>query len=129
MDRDRPVSGLRAAALAMALFAITLNFLQPLAHAALLREGAPSVLWTAFCNSMAADPASQKSDGTVPADAQDHGCCLGLAHASALLTPTAAFIVLPPVATARAALRSTGQSTPTGIRDGPFSPRGPPSFV
>ena len=39
MDRKRPDQGWRAAAFAAALFAITLNFLQPLAHAAMLRGG------------------------------------------------------------------------------------------
>jgi hypothetical protein len=37
MIRRRLDQGWRAAALAAALFAITLNFLQPLAHAALMR--------------------------------------------------------------------------------------------
>ena len=44
MSRRRSDQGWRAAALAAALFAITLNFLQPLAHAALMRSGAPAKL-------------------------------------------------------------------------------------
>ena len=48
MDRRRSEQGWRAAALAAALFAITLNFLQPLAHAALMRSGAPAN-WAAMC--------------------------------------------------------------------------------
>src|SRR5262249_39305786 len=55
MDRGRPVTGWRAATFAAALFAITLNFLQPLAHAALLRDGGPvaaASLWGAFCIGM-----------------------------------------------------------------------------
>jgi len=42
-DRAYRPSGWRATALAVALFAITLNFLQPLAHAALMRGGEPSI--------------------------------------------------------------------------------------
>ena len=49
MMRKRPNQGWRGMARAVALFAITLNFLQPLAHAALMRDGAPSALWTAMC--------------------------------------------------------------------------------
>ena len=56
MIARRPEAGWRASALAVALFAITLNFLQPLAHAAMMRDGMPSTLWTVFCNSSAADP-------------------------------------------------------------------------
>ena len=47
MIAKRSDQGWRAMALAIALFAITLNFLQPLAHAAMMRDGAPSALWTA----------------------------------------------------------------------------------
>ncbi len=46
MDRTLPLSGPRLSALAAALFAITLNFLQPLAHAAMLRDGAPRAMWS-----------------------------------------------------------------------------------
>ncbi len=50
--------------MAVALFAITLNFLQPVVHAALMRDGAPSALWTVFCNATAADPDGKS--GSVP---------------------------------------------------------------
>ena len=53
MTAQRTDSPMRALGLAVALFAITLNFLQPLAHAAMMRSGAPETLWTAFCNSTA----------------------------------------------------------------------------
>ncbi len=125
---SRPAeTGWRAPALAVALFAITLNVLQPLAHAALLRDGAPSALWTMFCNSAAADPDSSKP---VPVHAADqHECCLGLAHAPALLEPSKTFLPLPPVQPAQAPAAAAHQPSPVGIRDGPHRPRGPPSFL
>lgn len=133
MDRCRPASGprasgLRALAPALALLAITLNFLQPLAHAALMREGSPQVLWTAFCNSMdATSPAD--SPGPVPVAKQAHECCLGLAHSPSLLAPATSFIAVPPVSLAAAPLPRFEPAPAIAIRDGPASPRGPPSFV
>ena len=44
MVRNRPDQGWRAAAFAVALFAITLNFLQPLAPAVLMRDGGPEAV-------------------------------------------------------------------------------------
>ena len=129
MDRKPPVTGTRAAALAAALFAITLNFLQPLAHAAMLRDGSPQALWTAFCNSMTADPAGDSSSEGLPAAAAVHVCCLGLAHAPALVEPSEVFVVVAPVAIKLAPLSSIGLITPVGNRDGPTRPRGPPSLV
>ena len=67
-----------------ALFAVTLNFLQPLAHAASMRDGNPSALWSMFCNSAVADP-DNKADATPPKSANTHECCLGLAHAPSLI--------------------------------------------
>ena len=114
-------------AMAVALFAITFNFLQPLAHAALMRDGAPSSLWTAFCNSTAADPAGKS--GSLPAATQEHECCLGLAHAPVLAAPPTAFVLVAPVAAVTAPLLAAEQATPVGIRDGPSQPRGPPLLV
>lgn len=127
MDRTRPEAGWRATALAVALLAITFNFLQPLAHAALMRNGAPGALWAGFCDSTAANPHGKP--GPVPAGPADHECCWGLAHAPALLAPSESFIALPATSIAAAPLLPLGQPTPVGIRDGPTSPRGPPSFV
>ncbi len=125
MDRTASPTGGRAAALAAALFAITLNFLQPLAHAALMRDGSPSILWSVFCDSRAADP-----DGkSTPVAAADHECCLGLAHAPSLAAPPDHFIALPAVSTAAATLPAPAGPTPVGIRDGPSQPRGPPTFA
>jgi hypothetical protein len=125
MDRARPPSGPRALALAAALLAITFNFLQPLAHAALMRDGSPRTLWTAFCNSMAATPEADGS-GRVPAARQAHECCLGLAHAPSLLAPSESFVALAPVSLAAAPLLAFEQPSAVGIRDGPSQPRGPP---
>jgi len=127
MIRNRPDSGLRAMALAAALFAITINFLQPLAHAAMVRDGAPSTLWDMFCNSAAADPDSDKNSTPVHADA--HECCLGLAHAAAFTTPSTDFVTLAHVVTVVAPLIAASHPTHVGIRDGPTQPRGPPSLA
>ena len=63
MDRRRPDTGWRAATFAAALFAITLNFLQPLAHAALMRDGGPMAvsLWTSMCTPSAGQDDAQDS--------------------------------------------------------------------
>ena len=111
-------------AMAVALFAITLNFLQPLAHAALLRDGAPSTLWSVFCNASAADPAGKA--GSVPTAAQQHECCLGLAHATTFAPPPTAFALVEPIAAIATPSLPSEQPTPVGIRDGPSQPRGPP---
>ena len=127
MIAERSDQGWRAMALAVALFAITLNFLQPLAHAAMMRDGAPSTLWTVFCNSTAAD--SEGKSSPVPMTASAHECCLGLAHVSAIAAPPLSFVALAPVSTFIAPLVAAEQPTPVGIRDGPTRPRGPPSFA
>ncbi len=114
--------------MAVALFAITLNFLQPLAHAALMRDGAPSALWGTFCSSAAADPGADRKSTPIPVDT--HECCLGLAHAIAFTAPDSTTFV--PVELAFAAILSLPaleQASPVGIRDGPTRPRGPPSLV
>ena len=118
---------MRAVGLAVALFAITLNFLQPLAHAAMMRDGAPSALRSVFCNSTAADPEGKAGQAPMPADA--HECCLGLAHVAAIATPPSTFVALAPVSTFIAPLVAAEPPTPAGIRDGPTRPRGPPAFV
>jgi hypothetical protein len=127
MDRPRPDQGWRAMAMAVALFAITLNFLQPLAHAALLRDGAPATLWSVFCNSTAAVPDGKS--GSLPTATQQHECCLGLAHATAFAPPPTAFVLVEPIAALAAPLLPLEQPTPVGIRDGPSQPRGPPTLV
>jgi hypothetical protein len=114
-------------AMAVALFAITLNFLQPLAHAALLRDGAPEALWNVFCNAAAADPDGKS--GSVPMAAQHHECCLGLAHAATVAPPPTAFVLVAPAAAVTAPPLLSEQPTPVGIRDGPSQPRGPPILV
>ena len=127
MIAKRSDQGWRAMALAVALFAITLNFLQPIAHAAMMRDGAPSALWTVFCNSTAADPDGKT--GQAPMTASAHECCLGLAHIPAIAAPPVSFVALAPVSTFIAPLVVAEQPIPVGIRDGPTRPRGPPPFA
>lgn len=117
----------RAMAFAVALFAITLNFLQPLAHAALMRDGAPSTLWSVFCKS--APDERGNATGSVPSSTVDHDCCLGLAHAPALLAPTSAFVLLPARTPALPPSLPVEQTGAAGIRDGPQQPRGPPTLL
>jgi hypothetical protein len=125
----KPPSGAHALALMAALFAVTLNFLQPLAHAASMRDGNPSALWSMFCNSAVADPDNQ-ADATTPAKSIDkHECCLGLAQAPALIAPTADFVALPPVETALAPSVPAERHPAFAIRDGPSRPRGPPTLI
>ena len=120
--RANPSNGL-AAALAVALLAITLNFLQPLAHAALMRDGAPATLWSVFCNAAVADPDGFSS--VPPKAVEKHECCLGLATAPAIDAP-AGFAAWTPTAQAAVPLLPSSRSAAAGIRDGPTSPRGPP---
>ena len=121
MDRRRSDQGWRAAALAAALFAITLNFLQPLAHAALMRGGAPAT-WAAMCL-----PSTQQGDEQHPANAgTPHECCLGLAHATTLAEPSTVFVALKPLSASARPLETAEALTPVGIRDGPSQPRAPP---
>ena len=124
MRCEKALSDRRAVALAAALIAITLNFLQPLAHAALMRDGAPATLWSVFCSS--APDQRQGGQQQAPLTAEKHECCLGLAQAMAFAPPVAAATVVPPVAIAILPLRTLEVATSVGIRDGPHRPRGPP---
>lgn len=129
MIRKRPDSGWRASAFAVALFAITLNFLQPLAHAAMLRDAGPiaaAKMWGAFCLPSAGEDDSQSS---TPATAANHECCLGLAHAPVLAEPSAAFVRIEPVVTTIRFVAAVDAYSPVGIRDGPSQPRAPPTLV
>jgi len=116
----------RAGAFAGALFAITLNFLQPLAHAAMMRDGAPATLWTAMCLPSLLQEGGQQ-DGQPPVSAATmHECCLGLAHAPLLAEPPTTFVAIElPTVTVRP-LEAAQALTPVGIRDGPSQPRAPP---
>lgn len=127
MRANRVDTPLRAIGLAVALFAITLNFLQPLAHAALMRDGAPSALWSVFCKSVPQDPDS--AAGSAPTAVVDHDCCLGLAHAPALMAPCSTFTLLAPSTPSLAPSLPVEQTGSAGIRDGPHRPRGPPSLL
>jgi hypothetical protein len=123
MDCGKSRPDRRALALATALLAITLNFLQPLVHAALARDGAPATLWNVFCN--AAPDARQD----IPLAPDKHECCLGLAHAVAFTPPATAVTPIERAAATVRPLVSFDALTPVGIRDSPHRPRGPPSFV
>jgi hypothetical protein len=125
MRCEKSLSDRRAVAFAAALLAITLNFLQPLAHAALMRDGAPMTLWSVFCNSTP----DQRQEAPAPLAADKHDCCLGLAHAAAFAVPSAVAIVAERPATAVRPLPTLEVAITVGIRDGPHRPRGPPSFV
>lgn len=126
MDRMRFDRGWRAAALTVALFAITLNVFQPLAHAAAMRGGGPLLSLWAMCLPGAADP---REDSGPPAASRTHECCLGVAHAVTLAAPTAAFTVVSPISVAgHSRLADTDVPATGGIRDGPGQPRGPPYF-
>jgi hypothetical protein len=127
MNRRRSDQGWRAAALAAALFAITLNFLQPLAHAAMMRDGAPANLWTAMCLPSLQQSGGKQQDAQHPASTGTmHECCLGLAHAPALTEPSTVSVAIErPSATVRP-FQAAQSLTPVGIRDGPSQPRAPP---
>src|SRR5215510_13349829 len=127
MHRRRSDQGWRAAALAAALFAITLNFLQPLAHAALMRGGASAGTWAAMCLPSLQTAGAQQQDDQHPASAGTmHECCLGLAHAPAVAEPSTAFVAVDRPATTVRPLETAQSLTPVGIRDGPSQPRAPP---
>ena len=123
---------LQASALFLALLAVTLNFLQPLAHAASMRNGEPGPLWSILCSAANADPNRANTDsGTTSTPVRSagiHECGLGLAHAPPLIAPSADFILLPPIETALASSLPAAQRPSIAIRDGPPRLRGPPSF-
>jgi hypothetical protein len=126
MIRKRPDQGWRAAAFAVALFAITLNFLQPLAHASLMRDGGPEAAartWGVYCLP-SGDEGSQEPGQQA---GKIHECCLGLAQAPALGQPsTTAFLLVEPVVETIVFAANDEALAPVGIRDGPHRPRGPP---
>ena len=129
MDRKRPDQGWRAAAFAAALFAITLNFLQPLAHAATLRDGGPqaaAALWGAFCLTTTQE---YGTPGPVPGASKIHECCLGLAHAPVLAEPSSGFVAVDAVVADCLFAEDLHVRTRVGIRDGPHGPRAPPSHA
>ena len=123
MDRKRSDQGWRAASFAAALFAITLNFLQPLVHAALMRDGGPSAsgLWASMC----LPDISPDRQGSAPAG-KLHECCLGLAHAANLAEPSTSFVSVKRTVASVQPLEAAQSLTPVGIREGPSQPRAPP---
>jgi hypothetical protein len=115
----------RSVGLFIALVAVTFNLLQPLVHAAAMRDGPASALWTAFCKSTAAG--DMRSDGVpAPIDAGQHECCLGLSHATVVSGAPATFVLLAPLEAVIRAPKPAERLTSSAIRDGPARPRGPP---
>ena len=126
MAHERPPAGWRAVSLAAALFAITLNVLQPLAHAALMRDGgleAAATMWGAFCQT----PSVQDTaEGSAPSAGKVHECCLGLAQAPVLAELSSAFVLVEPTPAALQFIPAIDAFSTAGIRDGPSQPRAPP---
>lgn len=120
-----------AGALFAALLAVTLNLMQPLAHAVLMRDGGPGALWSAWCKAAVADPdrpsAADRAASAPPVLDGQHECCLGLAHAPSMVAPSDSFALLSPIDSVPPVLRPAEQRPSAAIRDGPPRPRGPPS--
>jgi hypothetical protein len=124
MVRGRSRDEWRAAALAVALFAVSINFLQPLAHAALVRHGGAvaTLLWKSICVSEALDDKSQP-----PQQQTASKCCLGLACPTALPALATAFLLVQyTFAAEHRPVVAPDALAPVGIRDGPAQPHGPP---
>lgn len=123
-----PASPARALALMAALFAVTLNFLQPLAHAASMRDGTPGMTRSALCEATVADPdRGNAGTSSAPAPAMaKHECCLGLASGPSLIAPSTAYITSPPAATVLPPSLPVARGPAFAIRDGPTQPRAPP---
>lgn len=121
---------LHAGTLFLALFAVTLNFLQPLAHAAAMRSGKADLLWSVLCSAAITDPdrAKKGNDPTSgPVSSTGiHECCLGLAHAPILVLPSSDFTSFSPFEATPAQSLPAEHCPSVGIRDGPPEARGPP---
>ena len=126
MAASRPNTNLRAIALMLGLFAVTMAVLQPLANAAALRIGGPeaaSRMWDVFCKADASDKSGDSQ--SIPMDKQ-HSCCFGLAHAQALAFPSADFLHVSHLQSVLFFVDADGRPTTGGIRDGPHRARAPP---
>src|SRR6185312_2666477 len=97
-------------------------------HAALMRSGAPSTLWSATCASNVAYGEERGTNGGSAPMTESHGCCLGLAHAAAVVPPAALEAPFTPIVTTVVVLADIDPLASIGIRDGPASPRGPPTL-
>jgi len=130
MIRRRSEQGWRATVLAVALFAITLNFLQPLAHAALMRGDMAGGPFAVLCTSDGTQLVSEQNtaDGSKQA-LHSHDCCLGLAHVPAIGEPPQAFLRVEPAALIVRFVASVDALAAIGIRDGPRQTRAPPSIA
>ena len=124
MDSAPALTRSRAFALALALLSISFNFLQPLAHAAALRDGVPDALWSVLCKASAADPGDGNHGASKVKVA--HECCLGLAHAPLVAEPALAFVPIGPLIVGMQRPAGADPAAAFAIRDGPHQPRAPP---
>lgn len=114
-------------ALATALLAITLNVLQPLVDAALMRyEAGAGIAWRAFC--LAADADAGK-DAPEPATVEGHKCCLGLPPAWTAPSPVAVAVRVDRPMQFVGGLIAQPPDPAVAIRDGPLQPRAPPALA
>lgn len=129
MSAYGPSTNLRAIALMLGLFAVTLAVFQPLANAAALRIGGPeaaSRMWSVFCK---ADPSAKGGDSqSIPTDRQ-HSCCFGLAHAQALALPSTDFLHISHLRSVPFFVDADDRPSTGGIRDGPHRARAPPLLL
>jgi len=127
MSARQSPSSVRAFALAVALFAVTLAVLQPLSHAVMLRMGGPEAvagLWEAICQT----DVEGRADEPDRSRTKMHECCFGLAHSPVLIGPTVAPILVADVSGFAPIAEQHHHSTNGAIRDGPQQPRAPPLF-
>ncbi|MFN4018071.1 MAG: DUF2946 family protein [Reyranella sp.] len=125
MSAQQPPLQTRTLVLLVALFAVTLAILQPLAHAVMLRTGGPeaaATLWGAICQTRADGEAEAPGSPT----AKVHDCCFGLAHSPALLGPAVAAVFIDQVPASDLVPSRHHHPTTGAIRDGPQQPRAPP---
>jgi hypothetical protein len=116
-------------ALALALLAVTFNFLQPLAHAAAMQGDAPRTLWSVICQASAADPDRELGKDSPASMEVAHDCCMGLAHAQLAPLPPLVVAVVPPLSAEAPPLQRIDLRSGHGIRDGPHQPRAPPPLL
>jgi hypothetical protein len=125
MSSRQSPSQIRAFVLVVALFAVTLAILQPLAHAVMLRTGGPeaaAALWGAICQPTADGEAEESG----PSTAKVHDCCFGLAHTPVLLGPAVAGVFVDQVPASDQVPSRHNHPSTGAIRDGPNQPRAPP---
>ncbi len=134
---DHTSSNGRSIAFVVALFAITLNALLPLAHAISMRAAwsgesasdgsAARALWPVLCQAI--DRADDGTENPAPSTGKTHKCSLGLANAWVQVDPAGIAMRTEEVLAEPRGRVSTRSSPPPGIRGDPLQPRAPPSSV